>query len=75
ITPTLQMAAMDPQWMETYLEKNPGSIKAEKLQDRILITASTDELQAFFLKHINDEGLLGEYSDLRKMPEKTPDNS
>jgi hypothetical protein len=54
IEPTLQMALPNPGWLEKYVAENPDSIRHEKVEDRIIITAGTKALQAFWLKHRGD---------------------
>ena len=55
IEPTLQMAFLNPDWLAKLLEKNPGAIRHEKLDEsRIVLTASTKELQKFILKYVGE---------------------
>jgi hypothetical protein len=75
IEPTLQMRTMDPDKMKNILEKDPNLIRHETLEDqdsKIVLTASTEELQQFMIKHANDEGLFGEPSDLKRLKPKEP---
>jgi hypothetical protein len=59
----LRLALFDLEWLENNLEQNNVSIKHERRDDTIVLTASTEELQEFVLKHIEeafkfeDEGL------------------
>lgn len=57
--PTLVMGFMHPQWIEDKLKESPGALRHEKVNNRILLTAPTKDLQAFILKHAN-EGMFGE---------------
>lgn len=73
IEPTLQMRAMDPDKMEDMLENDPNLIKHEVLKDqesKIVLTASTKDLQQFMVEHASDEGLFGEVSELKRLEPK-----
>ena len=69
IKPTLQMSMADGNWLEKLIEANPGAIRHEKIEDRIVLTASTKELQAFFLKHLATEDAFGELCDMKRRQE------
>jgi hypothetical protein len=51
IEPTLKMAYLHPQWIKKYLEEHPGAIRYETVENRIVLTAQTKQLQAFVLQH------------------------
>jgi hypothetical protein len=53
---SLNLGYMDMDWLESYLTQHPEEIRHEKVDDRILLTASTEELQAFLHKHVATEG-------------------
>jgi len=72
IEPTLKMRIMDPENVEQMLEKDPNLIKHEIVQDRPVLTASTNELQEFLKAHANDEGLFGEPSKMKRVQPKDP---
>ena len=42
---------VDPDWIETVIEEKKIRIKHEMIDDAILLTASTEELQKFFTKY------------------------
>jgi hypothetical protein len=48
----LKMAALKPDWMKTFIEASPSALKHEKLEEGILLTAPTKDLQAFLAKHL-----------------------
>lgn len=76
IEPTLQMRAMDPEKMKEMLESDPNLIKHEVLREqdsKIVLTASTKELQRFMLEHSEDEGLFGEATELKRLKIKDTD--
>ena len=67
IGPVLRIAAMDPEWLKEFLAKNPKAIAHEKLDDRIVLTASTADLQKFLLDHAQEK-LFGDSADLKRKP-------
>ncbi len=57
----LVMSNMDPNWVKEYLHEHPEALKHAKMPDGFpLITASTAELQAFALKHLETAGAYNE---------------
>ena len=44
IKPTLQMAPLNPKWIEKLLEENPDALGHEKVEDRLVLTAKPKEL-------------------------------
>ena len=50
----LRMGFFDLDWLEKNIEENKISIKHEKRDDMIVLTASTKELQEFILKHVEE---------------------
>jgi len=55
VEPELKMAILDPTWLKEHLEKDPKAIAHTKVHEhKIVLTASTPELQKFVLKHAND---------------------
>ena len=43
--------------MKEFLEEHPDAVEHILVEDRIVLTASTKELQAFILKYADDEKL------------------
>jgi len=72
IQPTLEMRVMNPDNLEEMLENDPNLIKHEIVHDRLVLTASTKELQKFLKAHANDEGLFGEPSKMKRVQPKDP---
>jgi hypothetical protein len=62
--PDLKIAFSDFDWLEDYLEENPGALAHHTEEDRILLTASTKQLQRFVLKHVSGGRLFSEYGTL-----------
>jgi hypothetical protein len=74
IEPTLKLRLMDVDKFTKRLEKNPQLLKYEviyeasifeKKQLKIVLTASTKELQDFMRKHANDSDVFGEPSNMK----------
>lgn len=55
----LRIAAMNPDWLKEHVEKKPKAIATRKHGDGLVLTASTEELQAFVLKHSGENELFG----------------
>jgi hypothetical protein len=66
IEPTLQMGSPDVDWLKKQLENDPTLIRHEVVDDEIILSASTAELQAFWLEHLESEELFQEYSDMSR---------
>ena len=67
IEPTLQISFPSSDWLQELLEKNPDAIRHEVLgKDDIILSASTEALQTFWLAHLDTEGAFAELSDLRR---------
>jgi hypothetical protein len=63
---TLKMAPMNPEWIDDLLEDDPDAIGHERQEDRVVLTASPKELQAFVIKHESTPDAFGELSNLRR---------
>ncbi len=46
---------VDPDWIETVIEEKKIWIKHEMIDDAIILTASTEELQKFFAKYVEED--------------------
>jgi hypothetical protein len=55
IGPQLKMRLTLEDKMEELLKENPGAVKHISVEDRLVLTASTKELQAFVLKYADDD--------------------
>lgn len=49
--PTLELTAIDYQWLDDYLTKNPDAVQCATFNGRKMITAPTEQVQAFVLAH------------------------
>jgi len=64
----MSLVAMDYEWLQQFLEKNPNAI-AHVIQDkRPILTASTEDLQKFVAKYANDEKVFK--NDVLLVPKK-----
>jgi hypothetical protein len=67
IGPKLKISAMNPDWVEEWLEKNPKALEHRAIdEDRYVIMASTKDLQKFVLQHADKEGLFGGAHELSR---------
>jgi hypothetical protein len=60
IEPEMKLAFFDFEWLQKHLEKNPKALTHHKEGDRIVLTATTKELQSFVLKHVSGGELFDE---------------
>jgi hypothetical protein len=71
IEPALKLRLMDVDKFTKRLEKNPALLKHEILQQgsdkKVVLTASTKELQEFMRKHAGDKDVFGEPSNLKRV--------
>jgi hypothetical protein len=66
IDPRPRFSYLDPAWLKQFLEKNPASIRHERVNNEILLTASPPELQKFVLAHLKTDGAFSEPTDLKR---------
>jgi hypothetical protein len=52
--------------MEELLKENPNAVEHTKIEERLVLTASTKELQAFVLKYADDERLFADEIVLKR---------
>lgn len=72
IEPILQMSFPDPDWLKEHVATKSDAIRHEKVDDQIILTASTKDLQAFWLKHLNAKGAFGKPSNLKRRETEAP---
>jgi hypothetical protein len=58
--------------MKKLLEQDPNAINHTIIEDRLVLTASTKELQAFVLKYADDERLFIEAGELYRKTARDP---
>ena len=61
---------MNPKWLKTLLEEQPDAVAHEMVDDRILLTASPKELQAFVARYVGTEDAFGDSSQMKRKPAK-----
>lgn len=67
IEPTLQIRFPNIDWLQELLEKNPDAIRHEKRGNHdVILSASTEVLQTFWLAHIDTEGAFDKPIDLQR---------
>jgi hypothetical protein len=70
IEPTLIMSTLDYDWLRENLTKSPDAPSHVILDNRIVLTAPTEDLQSFILRNLDTEGAYGEPLELSKISEK-----
>jgi hypothetical protein len=71
IEPQLKLRLALESKLEDLLAKDPKAIRYAKVGDRLVLTATTRELQAFVLKHADDESLFTDEVTLVRKSAKT----
>jgi len=57
--PQLQLTAISTDWLKKYVQAHPDDLSVNNPND-LIVQASTQDFQRFFLKHYKDDGMLGE---------------
>jgi hypothetical protein len=74
IGPVLRMKELDLEWLSRLLEEEPKALQhtfvSEGQDQRLVVTAETQELQQFVLRHLEVEKAWGEGVELRRMSAK-----
>lgn len=70
IEPQLKIRWTNEDEMEKFLKEQPNALKHELVEDRIVLTASTDELQKFVLKYADDKRIFPEEAVLTRKKDK-----
>ena len=68
IEPELRLAFFDFDWLEQFLKENPKAIAHHTEDKRMLLTASTRDLQRFVLKHLGEQELFEEPNVMVRKP-------
>lgn len=66
VTPTPSFAPLDDDWVKELVTTTPGAIRHELVGDRVVLTASTSELQAFLVKHATTAKAFGDPINLSR---------
>jgi hypothetical protein len=68
--PQLLVASPSADWLKKYVTAHPDDLDVNNVED-LIVQASTEDFQAFFLKHYKDAGMLGDpASFVRPAPAK-----
>ena len=74
IEPQLKMRLTIGDEMEKLLKEDPNAVKHTSLEDRLVLTASTKELQAFVLKYADDDRVFTGEIVLNRKKSKNPNS-
>jgi len=72
IEPQLKMLQTDDEKMREFLKADPNAVKHTLLEDKPVLTASTEELQAFVLKYADDSRVFSEEIVLTRKKTEAP---
>lgn len=72
IEPQLKMQLTDDEDMGKLLKENPNAVKHQLVEDKIILTASTKELQAFVLKYADDSKVFSKETVWSRKTPKSP---
>lgn len=64
--PKFEIAYLEPKWLKGFLDKNPGAIGHVKIEDEILLTDTSKNLQKFLLTHLNTPDAFAEPVEMVK---------
>jgi hypothetical protein len=67
IDPNLQLRPMDPDAVSDILKDHPNLLKHELIDDGIVLTAPTEQLQKFVVEYANVEDVFGEAMNMRRL--------
>lgn len=70
LEPTLKMSFLRQDWLEKFLEENPQALGHMQRGDRLILTASTADVQKFVLKHLKTEGAFTDPEELMRMSDE-----
>ena len=75
IEPELKLQLTDDDELKKLLKENPNSIEHTSIEDKFVLTASTEELQAFVLKYADDSRVFPKEIVLTRKETKSPQPS
>ena len=62
--PTARNTTFEPDWLLQFLANNPPALQHQKVAERLVLTASTLELQKFIVAHLKTPGAFGKPDEL-----------
>jgi hypothetical protein len=66
IEPTLQLRKLDYEKVSDMLKEDPNLLKHEIIDDRLVLTAPTKQLQEFMVKYANEEGVFNDTTEFTR---------
>jgi hypothetical protein len=75
IEPQLKMLQTDDEKMKEFLKADPNAVEHISIEDKFVLTASTQKLQAFVLKYADDSRVFPEEIVLTRKKTKAPQES
>ncbi len=75
IEPELKLQLTDDDELKKLLKENPNAVEHTSTEDKFVLTASTEELQAFVLKYADDDRLFTDEITLTRKKTKGPQAS
>jgi len=69
IKPALQIAWLNPEYIKRMSENDSSTIRYETSNDNVILTASTEELQEFWLKQITNRDAFDDFTNMKKIKE------
>lgn len=71
--PDMKVRVMDLDWFNKYVQGHPSEVAFEKAaDDRIIMTAPTEQVQTFVLSHLKTPGAYGDAQDVIRIPATQP---
>ena len=67
---TTTLRTMNPEWLKQYLEGDPEGIEHIEVNDDIVLTATTPELQSFYFEHRQTPDAFGEPDVFRHLTDE-----
>ena len=61
--PSLRMSCMSLDWLRQHLKQDASAVDHVMIDDRVVFTASTEAMQAFIKRHLNDAAAWNEMYD------------
>ena len=68
----MRLSFPDPDWLKNLINQDPGAIEHEIIDSEIILSAPTEKLQAFWLKHLKTEGVFDDFSNMRRRNPDSP---
>jgi hypothetical protein len=69
-TDKLRVSYIDPNWLRNYLGRNPGTLKHTIVDDELVITDTTENLQALIRRSASSPGIFGQTEEIIRQGEK-----